>query len=234
MKSSSMVALVCAGLSLAGCATTPRGGRTLALSTMGDGQVVAAPRGFVEMCAAQPELCVADAPGKAVALDAKQLRETLTKVNRLVNSRVVQQTDLAAFGRRELWRRSGIGPLARGDCEDLAIEKRERLVAAGVPRAMLFFATAWRADLGLHTLLIARTRDGDLVLDSRTPYVQPWRNVPYLWISRQHSDQPTRWSAIEETPGYAVAAIRSPAGGDAGGSSAALSDESGATANPTD
>ncbi|KTF68829.1 transglutaminase-like cysteine peptidase [Sphingomonas sp. HT-1] len=131
------------------------------------------------------------------AIDAgSDSSKLLASVNRLVNSRVRQRTDLAAFGEGELWRRSGIGRGAVGDCEDLAIEKRLQLIDAGYPADRLFFAVVYRRGLGLHTLLLARTDDGDMVLDSRSPYVRPWHEAGYDWISAQAPGEAGRWQTV--------------------------------------
>jgi predicted transglutaminase-like cysteine proteinase len=170
-----------------------------------DGQSVDAPRGFVEMCLTHAELCRAETKPATSTMESQTLDKLLVRINRLVNGRVRQRDDTSIFGVKELWRRSGIGRSAQGDCEDFAIEKREQLIAAGVPASMLFFATVWRADLGLHTLLIARTTEGDMVLDSRSPYVESWRRAPYVWISRQHPERPDRWTAISNVSAMRLA-----------------------------
>jgi predicted transglutaminase-like cysteine proteinase len=233
-----LIATLAAGSLLAGCATTPNARVAPTLRLMADGPSIDAPRGFVEMCESDPAMCVAGEVPVANALfsdavvgDARALGKTLRKVNRLVNSRVRQRTDEVAFGRTELWQRSGIGWAAEGDCEDLAIEKRERLIEAGVPRGMLFFATAYRPDLGLHTVLVARTDDGDLVLDSRTPYIARWYDAPYQWISRQHPDDPMRWSMVRD-PQVTRTLIALAAPTNADGATAALASGSRGTRVP--
>lgn len=127
----------------------------------------------------------------------------LGAVNRLVNSRVRQVSDWDNYGVEEYWTRTGIGTGAAGDCEDIAIEKREQLVSAGYPERDLFYAVAYRSDLGLHAVLVARTEMGDLVLDSRTPYVAPWYEAPYVWIKHQEPGRPSSWSVAAPRPAQA-------------------------------
>lgn len=130
----------------------------------------------------------------------KQQMKLLNMINRYVNGHVRQMTDLRAFGVEEYWRRSGTGPGAVGDCEDIAIEKRYQLIAAGLPADRLRFAVVYRPDVGLHTVLIAHLDVGDMVLDSRTPWVDSWQRAPYQWIAIQSASNPMQWQqpAAEE------------------------------------
>jgi len=142
----------------------------------------------------------ADAPVLAQA-DRMKL---LDQVNRRVNGSVRQVTDFQVFGSGDHWRRSGVGPGATGDCKDLAVEKRMELIEQGFPAQDLFLAIVFRADLGYHALLIAHTDAGDMALDSRSPYVVPWKQAPYIWVKRQSREDPTAWSLVAGPPaGYA-------------------------------
>jgi predicted transglutaminase-like cysteine proteinase len=121
-------------------------------------------------------------------------------VNRQVNGRVKQVSDQQLYGVEEFWTRSTTEQNARGDCEDLALEKRFKLVEAGFNPERLFFAVVYNRGVGLHTVLVARLEDGDFVLDSRTPYVNRWYETPYSWVSIQSADRPGLWFR----PGQAV------------------------------
>lgn len=118
-------------------------------------------------------------------------------MNRFVNQNVHQRTDESMFGIGEVWRRTGTGRGAQGDCEDLAIEKRLNLIERGFPADRMFFAVVYRGDIGLHTVLIARLNDGDYVLDSLTPHVVPWSRAPYSWISVQSPERPGQWFSVQ-------------------------------------
>ncbi|WP_343525569.1 transglutaminase-like cysteine peptidase [Sphingomonas sp.] len=139
-------------------------------------------------------------PARAAAevpttLSDAALKTLLKKVNRHVNGRVRQRSDAEIYGVGELWRRSGVGDGAVGDCEDVAIEKRAELVAAGFPSDRLAFAVVYSRASGLHTVLIARTEKEDVVLDGRSPYVTGWSQVDYSWISVQSMNDPMLWYA---------------------------------------
>jgi predicted transglutaminase-like cysteine proteinase len=158
-------------------------------------RLIAAPNGFTAMCSTQPEACTqAHTPAIAAPRDWEKL---LGRVNRQVNRHVRQVSDAARFARNDVWQASSIARGAAGDCEDLALEKRKLLIEAGVPAGRLFLAVAYgRAGVGLHLVLIARTDDGDVVLDSRSAAITPWSNAPYTWIAMQSADQPRLWFSV--------------------------------------
>jgi predicted transglutaminase-like cysteine proteinase len=120
----------------------------------------------------------------------------LRGINRAVNRGVRQQTDLATYGVDERWERPGTAKGAAGDCEDLALEKRARLVAAGFPEDRLFLAVVYRTGIGLHTVLVARTDAGDVVLDSLSGRVRPWRRGAFSWLRVQAPGRPLDWRRI--------------------------------------
>lgn len=134
-------------------------------------------------------------PRAALANEADE-QVLLQRINRLVNGRVRQRTDLEIYGQAEVWRRSGIHKGATGDCEDLAIEKRFELADAGFPQDRLSFAIVYARGIGLHTVLVAHLTSGDYVVDSRTPYIQPWAETPYSWIAIQSTEDPMVWHAV--------------------------------------
>lgn len=162
------------------------------------------PHGFVAMCAKDPALCV-NPRSQGTSLSAAETRALLTRVNRRVNAVVRQKQDAVLAGAQDVWRRPVADAVGfTGDCDDLATEKRLELITAGVPAENLTYALAYRRDLGLHVVLIASTADGDLVLDSRTPYVTELREAPYVWLARQSAADPMRWNSVR--PADAAAA----------------------------
>ena len=146
----------------------------------------------------------------------------LETVDRYVNANVRQASDMEVYGVQEYWNRSGVGPRARGDCEDLAIEKRLELIEQGYPPADLVYAVVYRPDLGLHAVLIAHTEIGDLVLDSRTPELVLWNHAPYTWIKRQSPEDPSIWNLVDpDRSQQAVLRVASVEGMSTDGSTAA-------------
>lgn len=158
---------------------------------------IAAPYGYTAMCGADPTACAPIATDVGAAPAPKDWELLLRRVNRQVNRHVRQVSDMIRFARRDVWQASGIGRGATGDCEDIALEKRKLLLAAGVPADRLFLALTYgRSGVGLHLVLIARTGAGDVVLDSRNADIAPWTNAPYTWIAIQSADQPDHWFSV--------------------------------------
>ena len=179
-------------------------GPVLGYGQMPEGRPVAAPRGYTDMCGREAALCGRPAMDAAFA-PALDRVDLLDAVNRRVNGATRQVSDELAFHKDEYWRPAGAGFGAKGDCEDIAIEKRLELQRAGVPDSDMFYAVGYRRELGLHTVLVARTRGGDVVLDSRTPYLSAWGAAPYVWVSRQSSADPRSWHAVEAMPTVVLA-----------------------------
>ncbi len=148
--------------------------------------MIETPKSIVQAVAAGPTALITDPP--QALLDA---------VNRRVNGMVRQQSDWATYQVEELWNRPIVtGGFLSGDCEDIAIEKRQELVEAGVDPKRMFFAVVYRRDVGLHVLLMVSTDRGDLALDSRSPWIEPWDKVPYIWVKRQLADNPREWVMV--------------------------------------
>ncbi|WP_304563002.1 transglutaminase-like cysteine peptidase [Sphingomonas immobilis] len=157
----------------------------------------ATPRGFTEMCSSDPSLCqeMAGQGESQLALSDADRVKLIRKVNSRVNRHVRQRSDYETTGRAEVWRRTGMGKDAAGDCEDLAIEKRIRLVEAGFPAEDLYFAVGYRSDIGLHAVLVAHTERREIVLDSRFAQLESWQKSPYTWVSRQSRADWNVWTS---------------------------------------
>ena len=78
---------------------------------------------------------------------------------------------------------------ARGDCEDFALEKRERLIALGWDRQALALAVAYSPETGLHAVLIAQTDHGDFVLDNLHDEPLAPESANYEWDSASSGTQ---------------------------------------------
>jgi predicted transglutaminase-like cysteine proteinase len=116
-------------------------------------------------------------------------------VNRAVNQQIQYATDIDNYGIVEYWTRPKNG---LGDCDDYTIEKRARLLAAGVPVEDLRIAFVEVPDVGFHVVLVATDPErGDWVLDNRSEHVVRFSETGYRLLSIQRGDQ---WEAgrIEE------------------------------------
>ncbi|BBC70945.1 transglutaminase [Altererythrobacter sp. B11] len=128
--------------------------------------------------------------------DSRQLPKLVREINQRVNRSVRQRSDLQLFGVDEYWQPAGLGADAFGDCEDIALQKRVQLLQEGFAPERLFLAVVFRSGVGLHTVLVARLDDGDVVLDSATGIVWPWQDTPYSWLRVQSPDQPMQWYRV--------------------------------------
>lgn len=128
-------------------------------------------------------------------LRSAQMRMVNT-INRDVNKDVHKATDFDLYGLLEFWSLPRvINGKMYGDCEDYALEKRRRLIAAGVPESALSMAVAVTARGETHAVLVVSFESGDWVLDNLTPWATPWEDLNYRWIQRQVAGSST-WTAV--------------------------------------
>jgi predicted transglutaminase-like cysteine proteinase len=126
------------------------------------------------------------------AMTAEFWRE-LEITNRIVNVGVRSVSDVAHYGVADFWELPFQGGGNAGDCEDYVLQKRQMLLAKGVPMAALSIAlvrTSWGEE---HAILLVRSAQGDYVLDNLTPWIKPWTAVSYTWIKWQSGDNPEVW-----------------------------------------
>lgn len=159
-----------------------------------------APTGFNQFCARNSGQCASRRASRAIetARDGTvvlthERRAELDRVNRAVNAAIRQVTDYELYGREEYWAlpTSGVG-----DCEDIALAKRQRLLAEGWPSSALLMTIVrdWAGEG--HAVLTVRTGDGDLVLDNRTDSVKRWDRTGYIYYIRQAETNPRAWVLI--------------------------------------
>jgi len=110
----------------------------------------------------------------------------ITRINREVNREVQKANDFDLYGMPEYWTLPQVfdGKMY-GDCEDYALEKRRRLIEAGVSAEALSMAVVVTRRGERHAVLVASFETGDVVLDNLTPWPTPWADLGYTWIQRQ-------------------------------------------------
>lgn len=149
---------------------------------------------------AQPIATVTlEAPAGPVAPLAADhtLLARLDRVNRRINSAIRYVPDAALYGNEDYWHLSLYpGGPAAGDCKDYVLEKKRALIAEGIPAANLSIAIVQTSRGEIHAVLLVNTDRGELVLDSLSAWVQPWRKVGYRWLERQAPGQQLNWVAI--------------------------------------
>jgi predicted transglutaminase-like cysteine proteinase len=125
------------------------------------------------------------APAGPIQLSKSQMK-LLNTVNRDVNRDVHKESDFNLYGLLEYWSLPRvIDGKMYGDCEDYALEKRRRLIAAGVPAETLSMAVVVTARGEGHAVLVVAMESGDVVLDNLSPWATPWEDLNYRWVQRQ-------------------------------------------------
>ncbi|MDG4649889.1 transglutaminase-like cysteine peptidase [Roseibacterium sp. SDUM158017] len=143
-----------------------------------------APTQYADFCTRHPAACELTGAPRLEWTDA--LHGQLEAVNRTVNAEVEFVSDMDSLGLEEHW---DFPVECRGDCEDLVLEKRERLVGLGLPRAALTIAFAFHeVDFFPHAVLLAETSAGTLVLDNLYDEVVCWDALPYRFTRREAPD----------------------------------------------
>lgn len=147
------------------------------------------PFAYIQFCVKNRAACrdtagkLAMAGGNKVKL-TKHLEQQLASVNQSVNSSMRPRRD----GPSDRW---AIGDRA-GDCEDFAMTKRARLIAAGWPSSALSMTVVKTRSGEGHAVLSVHTSNGTLVLDNLKKSVRPLNKVPYKIIAMQ-AGSPMQW-----------------------------------------
>ena len=120
--------------------------------------------------------------------------DAICSVNKQVNHSLTYKTDLANYDVIEKWAYPVNG---FGDCEDYALLKRAKLVAAGVDPATLNVALCKDSAGNGHAVLAVDLPDATYILDNQTDEVKPWGMVPYRWDRVSIGGSFLEWRAIE-------------------------------------
>ena len=115
------------------------------------------------------------------------------EINARINSKVRILNDQLQYGKQDHWTL----PSARGgDCEDIALLKKKKLIEMGLPPRSLLLATVLDHNREGHAVLVLRTRSGDFVLDNLRNRILPWHETGYLFLRMQHPRHPNRWGLV--------------------------------------
>ncbi len=150
---------------------------------------VAAPSAARGLCDTYAWACSGGRAGSA----ADSALATAQAVNRAVNAEVRQVSDRRQYGREDVW---GLPTARGGDCEDIVLEKKRRLIEAGLPGSALLIATVLDRRRQGHAVLVLRTASGDYVLDNLNSRVVPWHRTGYSFLRMQNPAAPRKWDAI--------------------------------------
>lgn len=138
--------------------------------------------------------------GGPIELTAER-HQALKRINAEVNRSIVG-TPMNEPVAQEMW---VISPTV-GDCNDYAVTKRHKLLAAGFPARALLLAevvTTWGEH---HLVLVVRTRQGDLVADNLNANLHNWTKTPYRWVRIESPVNPLYWAKLK-TPESDVMAM---------------------------
>ena len=148
---------------------------------------------YADFCRRHPSEC--DLSGVSVVPHSTDLMDGIRAINSTVNLEIQFALDISQYGAEEYWALPASG---YGDCEDLALEKRSRLVASGVaPGALRLAFVFHRRLLNSHCVLTVETSEGTYILDSRTDGVTRWDRAPYNFETRERTDG--LWDRFDQT-----------------------------------
>lgn len=139
------------------------------------GDSVATPLGYYQMCVSHQSLCrlssgrlSATADG-SVKVNGATMRQ-LESVNASVNAAI-----------RPAIRNDWTPGQTVGDCKAFAMTKRQRLINMGWPSSAVPVAIVRTSSGVQHLVVVARTNQGDFVLDSLNHSIVPWTSAAYSW-----------------------------------------------------
>ncbi|MCK9551180.1 transglutaminase-like cysteine peptidase [Aquamicrobium sp.] len=181
------------GSAHAGNSFMPTGGRTTQ------------PVGHYEFCQGLPQECRQKTAKKAPVDLTRKLWATIISVNNDVNTSVIPMTDMEIWGREEVWSYPVNG---MGDCEDYVLEKRRRLMQAGVPAGNLLITVVRQPNGEGHAVLTVHTSMGDFILDNLESRVLAWSQTQYTYLKRQSAQNSGVWVSITDGRADAVASVR--------------------------
>lgn len=153
------------------------------------------PYGFIRFCEVNGNECSANSLNDARFPATPERLSELDLVNRSTNQDIEPATDLEIFGVNELWTL----PMTRGDCEDFALLKRQRLIKLGWPSSGLLITVVRDEKNEGHAVLTARTTQGDFILDNKIDNVRLWNQTPYHYVMRQSYIDPRVWVSLDPT-----------------------------------
>jgi predicted transglutaminase-like cysteine proteinase len=109
-----------------------------------------------------------------------------------VNAAIKPATDMEIYGVVDYWTL----PVDRGDCEDYALLKRHKLIAAGWPSSALLVTVVRDENGEGHAVLTARTAQGDYILDNKNNELKLWYETGYSFLMRQSYLNPKTWVSL--------------------------------------
>ena len=166
------------------------------------------PYGHVDFCQRDPHECDPGAWEESRHSGKEAALAELDRVNREVNAEIAPVTDMEQYGVEDYWT---IPRSRRGDCEDYALLKRQRLIRAGWPPSALLMTVVFDERKEGHAVLTARTTEGDLILDNKNNTIKLWSQTPYIYVMRSSYLDPHVWMSLD--PERAIPSVPIPVAG---------------------
>jgi predicted transglutaminase-like cysteine proteinase len=124
----------------------------------------------------------------------------LEQVQAQVERKVHYVTDMERFGVPDWWEPAG----DKGDCEDIVLAKRQRLMDMGWPAEALRIAVVIDGHGALHAVLTVdvesqQGKPATYVLDSHFEHVEPWQYLSdygYTWLERSKPGS-NQWARLD-------------------------------------
>lgn len=105
------------------------------------------------------------------------------KINEEVNTSITYRSDAAVYNKPEFWTPA----VKLGDCEDYALLKRNKLLAAGADESQMGLVCCYVRELpdtvSGHCVLWVNTDKGGFILDNRYQGLQRPTDLDYIWES---------------------------------------------------
>lgn len=161
------------------------------------------PIGHYELCQRDPNECRQRTKSKRPVKLTRKVWAAMVNVNNTVNVMVAPKTDMEMWGREEIWSY----PVRQGDCEDYVLEKRLRLMQAGVPAGSLLITVVRQPNGDGHAVLTVRTDRGDFILDNMEQKILHWTETEYRFLKRQSSRNSGTWVSINDGRAITVGSI---------------------------
>ncbi|MEG9455187.1 transglutaminase-like cysteine peptidase [Methylobacterium ajmalii] len=174
---------------------------TIPAAPVGEARPVPA---WTEFCARYASECAVNPNEPAQVTLTPRLWQTVTTINRQVNTSLRAVTDQEHWGVPDRWDLAEDGS---GDCEDFQLLKRKLLAQAGLPRRAMRMTVVIDEKGEGHAVLMLRTDRGDFVLDNKTSAVLPWHRTGYTYIKRESQDA-TAWVSLGGATAPTVTANR--------------------------
>lgn len=162
-------------------------------ASLAAGALTQPPIGWVQFCSENAADCAQRSPAARVLTLTSATFAQLARINLTVNREIEQVSDQDHFGVDEYWTYPVDG---KGDCEDLVLEKKRRLIALGIPREALLVTVVRDLVGDGHAVLTIVTNRGDYVLDNFTNEVKLWHETGYRFIKRQSQTDPNQWVSL--------------------------------------